>query len=100
MLCRYTFMVVNQADFTGHILTIDAMGCQRGIAEKIRDKGADYVLALSSRATKVRSTTMSSCFADRGTKPVPMAISDTYSESGAGRVKSHNGWNKNRHGAG
>ncbi|MGD9665734.1 MAG: ISAs1 family transposase [Novosphingobium sp.] len=30
----------------GAIVTLDAMGCQRQIAAKIRDKGADYVLAL------------------------------------------------------
>ena len=30
----------------GAILTIDAMGCQRAIAQKIIDKKADYVLAL------------------------------------------------------
>ncbi len=30
----------------GAIVTLDAMGCQREIARKIRDKGADYVLAL------------------------------------------------------
>src|SRR5215208_5541103 len=30
----------------GAIVTIDAMGCQRGIAKKIVDKKADYVLAL------------------------------------------------------
>ena len=30
----------------GAIITIDAMGCQRGIAQKIIDKKADYVLAL------------------------------------------------------
>jgi len=29
----------------GAIVTTDAMGCQRAIARKIRDKGADYVLA-------------------------------------------------------
>jgi len=33
-------------DIEGDILTIDAMGCQTDIAEKIREKGADYVLAL------------------------------------------------------
>lgn len=33
-------------DVKGDIVTIDAMGCQTEIAEKIRDKGADYVLAL------------------------------------------------------
>ena len=30
----------------GAIITIDAMGCQRDIAQKILDKGGDYVLAL------------------------------------------------------
>ena len=30
----------------GAIVTIDAMGCQKGIAKKIIDKAADYVLAL------------------------------------------------------
>lgn len=30
----------------GCIVTIDAMGCQRAIAEKIGEQGADYVLAL------------------------------------------------------
>jgi len=30
----------------GAIVTIDAMGCQKKIAEKIRSKGADYILAL------------------------------------------------------
>ena len=30
----------------GAVVTIDAMGCQREIARKIVDKGADYVLAL------------------------------------------------------
>lgn len=33
-------------DIQGAIITIDAMGCQREIAQKIIDKGADYVLAL------------------------------------------------------
>lgn len=30
----------------GAIVTMDAMGCQKSIAAKIREKGADYVLAL------------------------------------------------------
>jgi predicted transposase YbfD/YdcC len=30
----------------GVIVTIDAMGCQRGIAQKINDKKAVYVMAL------------------------------------------------------
>jgi len=33
-------------ELTGCIVTIDAMGCQKKIADKIREKGADYLLAL------------------------------------------------------
>jgi len=33
-------------DVEGSIVTIDAMGCQKAIATKIKSKGADYVLAV------------------------------------------------------
>ena len=36
----------------GAILTIDAMGCQTDIAEKIVDKKADYVLSLKDNHPK------------------------------------------------
>jgi len=35
-------------ELTGAIVTIDAMGCQKEIAAKIREKKADYVLAVKS----------------------------------------------------
>jgi predicted transposase YbfD/YdcC len=38
----------------GAIVTIDAMGCQRDIAEKILDKKADYVLALKGNQGSLR----------------------------------------------
>lgn len=38
----------------GAIVTIDAMGCQRKIAEKIIDKGADYVLGLKGNQAGLR----------------------------------------------
>ena len=33
-------------ELTGAIITIDAIGCQKEIAAKVRDKKADYVLAV------------------------------------------------------
>jgi predicted transposase YbfD/YdcC len=30
----------------GAVITLDAMGCQRGIAKKIMDRKADYIIAL------------------------------------------------------
>lgn len=38
----------------GAIVTIDAMGCQREIAEKIREKKADYILALKGNQGTLR----------------------------------------------
>jgi predicted transposase YbfD/YdcC len=38
----------------GAIITIDAMGCQRDIAQKIIDKKADYVLALKGNQGSLR----------------------------------------------
>jgi predicted transposase YbfD/YdcC len=38
----------------GAIVTIDAMGCQRHIAEKIVNKKADYVLALKGNQGSLR----------------------------------------------
>lgn len=38
----------------GAIITIDAMGCQRAVAQKITDKNADYVLALKGNQGTLR----------------------------------------------
>lgn len=38
----------------GAVVTIDAMGCQRGIAEKIIAKKADYILALKGNQGRLR----------------------------------------------
>jgi predicted transposase YbfD/YdcC len=38
--------LLDMIDVAGSTVTIDAMGCQTAIAEKIVDKGGDYVLAL------------------------------------------------------
>jgi predicted transposase YbfD/YdcC len=39
-------LLLERLELTGALVTIDAMGCQTDIAEKIRDKQADYLLAL------------------------------------------------------
>jgi predicted transposase YbfD/YdcC len=38
----------------GAVVTIDAMGCQRAIAQKIVDKNADYILALKGNQGSLR----------------------------------------------
>jgi predicted transposase YbfD/YdcC len=39
-------LLLERLELTGALVTIDAMGCQRAIAETIRARGADYLLAL------------------------------------------------------
>jgi len=76
-------------DVTGHILTIDAMGCQRSIAKKIRDKGADYVLALKGNQGTLHDDVRLFLQAEAA-RPVSMTIRDTWGEAdaGHGRVES------------
>ena len=40
-------------DLRGAIVTIDAMGCQKAIAEKIIDKGGDHILALKGNQSSL-----------------------------------------------
>src|SRR6185295_9297470 len=38
--------VLKLLDLSGALVTIDAMGCQKAIAQQIRDGGGDYLLAV------------------------------------------------------
>jgi len=40
--------LLDLVDCRGSVVTIDAMGCQKNGVAKIRDKGADYVIALKA----------------------------------------------------
>jgi predicted transposase YbfD/YdcC len=46
--------LLDMLSIEGAIVTIDAMGCQRDIAQKIIDKKADYVLALKGNQGSLR----------------------------------------------
>ena len=41
-------LLLEMLDLDGHIVTIDAIGCQKAIAEKIVNKDGDYLLALKA----------------------------------------------------
>ena len=46
--------LLDMLDIEGAVVTIDAMGCQRAIAQKIMDKKADYILALKGNQGTLR----------------------------------------------
>jgi predicted transposase YbfD/YdcC len=45
--------LLDMIDIEGDVVSSDAMGCQKEIAKKIVDKGADYVLALKGNQTSL-----------------------------------------------
>ena len=45
--------LIDLLDLRGCLVTLDAMGCQRDIAKKIVDKGADYLLAVKGNQGKL-----------------------------------------------
>jgi predicted transposase YbfD/YdcC len=69
-------------ELTGAIVTIDAMGCQKDIAAKIRDKGADYVLAVKGNQEHLEEDIMEAFLAvDEGQSTSQV---DTYTERNKG----------------
>jgi predicted transposase YbfD/YdcC len=47
--------LLNMLDIEGQIITIDAMGCQRDICNKILSKGGDYVISLKGNQGSLHS---------------------------------------------
>ncbi len=39
-------LLLEQLEIKGHVISVDAMGTQTAIAKKVKDKGADYLMAL------------------------------------------------------
>jgi predicted transposase YbfD/YdcC len=76
-------------DLQGAIVTIDAMGCQKEIAAKIRDKGADYVLQLKANHEKLHLA-VQEAFLDRldgvGVD-LPLSVCGGEEERGHGRIE-------------
>ena len=49
-------LLLERIDLTNAVITIDAMGCQRGIARDIVDGGGDFVISLKDNQPTLRET--------------------------------------------
>src|SRR5260370_38056404 len=75
-------------ELTGAIVTIDAMGCQKEIAAKIREKKADYVLAVKGHQEHLEEDVIAAFAAvDDGQSP-PTVRTHTEHAKGHGRVET------------
>jgi predicted transposase YbfD/YdcC len=75
-------------ELTGAIVTIDAMGCQKDIAAKIREKGADYVLAVKGNQEHLEEDIINAFAAvDEGQSSATVRT-HTAHDQGHGRVET------------
>jgi predicted transposase YbfD/YdcC len=77
-------------DVKGSVVTIDAMGCRRAIAEKIREKGADYALSVKENRPALYGD-IKEYFEGLETgkiRELPEDIYKTGEERGHGRIES------------
>jgi predicted transposase YbfD/YdcC len=75
-------------ELTGAIVTIDAMGCQKEIAAKIREKKADYVLAVKGNQEHLEEDVIAAFAAvDNGQSP-PTLRTHTEHAKGHGRIET------------
>ena len=80
-------------DITGCIVTIDAIGCQKDIAEQIIDQDADYLLAVKDNQKNLHEDM--ALFFDLADQNEFSRVSHTYARTvnkGHGRVEVRQGW--------
>ena len=85
--------ILDFLDVAGTIITIDAMGCQKEIAQKIIDKKADYILALKDNHPDLSSQVKSAL--DEAIKLNFADMSYSYHEqtnAGHGRIETRQTW--------
>lgn len=80
-------------DISGSTVTIDAMGCQKKIAEKIVDNGADYALALKKNHGDLYDDVELFFHSVKKSKPkeIPRSYSDSV-DGDHGRVEIRRHW--------
>ncbi len=90
-------------DVRGAIVTIDAMGCQKTIAEKIIDKGGDYFLALKGNQSNLHEDVKLHFEQPTASAQANMAMAETI-DKGHGRIEVRRcrlsadiGWLNQRH---
>ncbi|MDR2632307.1 MAG: ISAs1 family transposase, partial [Treponema sp.] len=86
--------LLDRLEVAGDTITIDAMGCQREIAEKIREKGADYVLSVKENQPETyREVKEYFEYIEEGwEKEPPQDVWRSDLEKGHGRIERREVW--------
>src|SRR5207248_1454883 len=81
--------LLSMLELHGAIVTIDAMGCQKEIATKVRERGADYVLAVRGNQEHLEEDVVAYFAAlDEGGQRPRQRSQATQRSQGHGRVET------------
>ena len=78
-------------DIRGATITVDAMGCQKAIAEKVIDQGADYIMGLKGNQGTAHKE-VEEFFTDKDFKDVEHTFHETVDGSEHGRLEVRRAW--------
>ena len=86
-------VLLDMLELSGCIVTIDAMGCQKEIARRILEQGADYVLAVKDNQPTLHAK-IKKIFADAEATNYAHTRHDKYTqtEKGHGRIETRSCW--------
>jgi predicted transposase YbfD/YdcC len=84
--------LLDSLSLAGNIVTLDAMGCQRAIAQKILDQQADYILALKGNQGNRHKAVVNYCAAACLSRSAPLKpFYDAFDET-HGRLVRRRAW--------
>ncbi|WP_373567316.1 ISAs1 family transposase [Xenorhabdus yunnanensis] len=84
--------LLSMLSLKGHLVTIDAMGCQRTLAQQLRESEADYILSLKGNQGKTFSEAVDYFHQQQTTqKPHLKPNHDEFDDS-HGRTVRRRGW--------
>lgn len=82
-------VLLEMLDLAGQIVTIDAMGCQKAIAQQILDRGGDYLLAVKDNQPRLHAKAQEA-FTEAEAQGYAHTAHDTWErvEKGHGRLET------------
>ncbi len=81
-------VLLEMLDLAGQIVTVDAMGCQKAIAQQILDRGGDYLLAVKDNQPRLHAK-VQEAFAEAEAQGYAHTAHDAWErvEKGHGRIE-------------
>ena len=91
--------LLRQLDLTGAVVTLDAMGCQKQVAQQIVEQGGDYVLSLKGNQGRLYEDVVTWFASANSTQPAVVDLDAGHGRIETRRLRAHGEreWLRQRH---